>query len=211
MAKPSQKRRAAWEAMMKNSIFEATLNVLKKYGMEGLRMDRVARAAEVATGTVYNYFRDKEELVLYVIDNIFEPYFKLLEDVRSKDNAPAEKLKNFIRTALEAFYEQWDVINVLINSQAVAFGARGGKIGTSEIRPKITGLLTGIIDDGIKAGIFRFCNAFRVSTMIFGAIEGLLSIKITGEDHTETFREEEVEECLAFLLPGLLKNNPAWK
>jgi AcrR family transcriptional regulator len=205
MAKLGQKRKAAWEAMMKNSIFEATLNVLKKYGMEGLRMDRVARAAEVATGTVYNYFKDKEELVLYVIDNIFEPYFEILEDVRKKDNMPAEKLKNFIRTALEGFYDHWDVINVLINSQAVAFGDRGGKLGTSEIRPKITGLLTGIIEEGIKDDIFRFCNAFRASSMIFGAIEGLLSIKITGEDHTETFKEEEVEECLALLLPGLLK------
>lgn len=206
MAKLSQKRKAAWEAMMKNSIFEATLHVLKKYGMEGLRMDRVARSAEVATGTVYNYFKDKEELVLYVIDNIFEPYFEILENVRKKNTPPAEKLKKFIRTALEGFYEHWDVINVLINSQAVAFGDRGGQIGTSEIRPKITGLLTDIIEDGVKAGIFRFCNAFRVSAMIFGAIEGLLSLKITGEEHTETFNEEEVEECLSFLLPGLLKN-----
>ena len=115
-------------------------------------------------------------------------------------------MKNFIRTALEAFYDQWEVINVLINSQAVAFGDRGGRVGTGEIRPKITGLLTGIIEDGIKAGIFRFCNAFRVSTMIFGAIEGLLSIKITGDNQTETFHEEEVEECLSFLLPGLLKS-----
>lgn len=204
MAKPGQKRKAAWEAMMKDSIFEATLNVLKNHGMEGLRMDRVARAAEVATGTVYNYFKDKEELVRYVIDHVFDPYFEKLEEVRKKDSMPVEKLKNFVGTALEGFYEHWDIINVLINSQAVAFGDRGGKIGTSQIRPKITGLLTGILEDGIKAGIFRFCNAIRVSAMIFGAIEGLLSLKITGHDHTETFQEEEVEECMAFLLPGLI-------
>ena len=205
MAKPGQKRKAAWEAMMKNSIFEATLNVLKKYGMEGLRMDRVARTAEVATGTVYNYFKDKEELVLYVIDNIFDPYLEILESTRNREGTPTEKLKNFIRTALEGFYEHWDVINVLINSQAVAFGDRGGQIGTGEIRPKIADLLTGIIEDGIRAGKFRFCDAFRVSYMIFGAIEGLLSLKISGSDEKETFNEEEVDECLAFLLPGLLK------
>ena len=205
MAKLSEKRKAAWKNMMKNSISEATVHVLKKYGIEGLRMDRVAKAAEIATGTLYNYFKDKEELVIYVMDNLFEPYFTLFESVQDKYNSPAAKLEGFIRTALQGFYEQWAIINILINSQAVAFGDRGGKVGVGQIRPKITGILAQIIEDGIKSGIFRFCNALRASTMVFGAIEGLLSLKITDEPHTETFQEEEVQECIAFLLPGLLK------
>ena len=48
--------------------------VLRKYGVEGLRMDRVARAAEVAIGTLYNYVKDKDALIFNVVDTLCQPY-----------------------------------------------------------------------------------------------------------------------------------------
>ena len=45
MSKPAEKRKAEWDQMMKQSIYEATMTVLNENGFDGLRMDRVAKAA----------------------------------------------------------------------------------------------------------------------------------------------------------------------
>jgi AcrR family transcriptional regulator len=45
------------------AIFEATLRLVLKTGFDGLKMADVARAAGLATGTVYIYFKNKEVLI----------------------------------------------------------------------------------------------------------------------------------------------------
>ncbi len=44
-------------------IYSATLKLVSKDGFSGLRMSDVAKAAGIATGTLYIYFKDKETLV----------------------------------------------------------------------------------------------------------------------------------------------------
>jgi len=49
-------------------IFAATLQLVVKRGIAGITMRQIAKAAGMATGTLYIYFRDKDELInqLYV-------------------------------------------------------------------------------------------------------------------------------------------------
>lgn len=44
-------------------ILESALNIVSKTGLAGLKMTDLAKEAKLATGTVYIYFKDKEELV----------------------------------------------------------------------------------------------------------------------------------------------------
>ena len=63
-------------------IFSATLQLVVKSGVAGITMRQIAKAAGMATGTLYIYFKDKEELLnqLYVscraasVDAYFKGY-----------------------------------------------------------------------------------------------------------------------------------------
>lgn len=46
-----------------NDIYQSALKLVLKEGFSGLKMSAVAREAQVATGTVYIYFKNKEELI----------------------------------------------------------------------------------------------------------------------------------------------------
>jgi TetR/AcrR family transcriptional regulator, repressor of fatR-cypB operon len=46
-----------------DTIYEATLKLVLKTGFNGLKMADVAKAAKLATGTLYIYFKNKDELV----------------------------------------------------------------------------------------------------------------------------------------------------
>ena len=67
----TEKRRAASEELMQEGILSAATAVLGEVGFQALTMERVARAAGVAKGTLYNYFKDKDDLVGQVIEFAF--------------------------------------------------------------------------------------------------------------------------------------------
>ncbi|WP_344929449.1 TetR/AcrR family transcriptional regulator [Aquimarina addita] len=60
-----------------HQIFDATLQLTGKVGIAGLKMSSIAKEASIATGTLYIYFKNKEELLNAL-------YFKL-----QNESAPA--------------------------------------------------------------------------------------------------------------------------
>jgi AcrR family transcriptional regulator len=44
-------------------VFKATLNLIRDYGIAGITMAKIAKSSNLATGTLYIYFKNKEELI----------------------------------------------------------------------------------------------------------------------------------------------------
>lgn len=57
-----QERREREKLIRRDQILDAALNVFQKYGWSESTMDQVADEAELAKGTLYLYFKDKEEI-----------------------------------------------------------------------------------------------------------------------------------------------------
>jgi AcrR family transcriptional regulator len=55
-------------------IFAATLQLVKDYGLSGITMNMIAKKAGFATGTVYIYFENKEELILKLFEKCMFNY-----------------------------------------------------------------------------------------------------------------------------------------
>ncbi|WP_350285287.1 TetR/AcrR family transcriptional regulator [uncultured Croceitalea sp.] len=45
------------------NIYQATINLTSKVGISGLKMSLIAKEAHIATGTIYLYFKNKNELL----------------------------------------------------------------------------------------------------------------------------------------------------
>lgn len=97
-------------------IFETALLMISKTGLSGLKMSQLAKEANIATGTVYIYFKDKDELIrklyLYLLKKTTLDYSKGLEE-----NVPLKlKIKtltfNYLAESIlhpeyGAFFEQY--------------------------------------------------------------------------------------------------------
>src|SRR6478672_6905938 len=49
----------------KEQILEAALKLFRKHGMEGTTTKQISQKAGIAEGTLFNYFKTKEDLALY--------------------------------------------------------------------------------------------------------------------------------------------------
>lgn len=57
----------------RTQILEAASRVFARKGFDGATISDVARAAKLAEGSIYNYFRSKEELLIHITQHLVRP------------------------------------------------------------------------------------------------------------------------------------------
>ena len=62
----------------RENIMRAALHVFARHGYERAKLDQVARRAKVGKGTIYNYFKSKDELFEKVQEESLDLLFAVL-------------------------------------------------------------------------------------------------------------------------------------
>jgi AcrR family transcriptional regulator len=86
-------------------ILEAATGLFVRFGYRKTSIDEVARAAGVAKGTVYLYYRNKAELVLHAIALEKCGYLDRLEPLLEAEMAAGERLRALIALGLIGMQE----------------------------------------------------------------------------------------------------------
>jgi AcrR family transcriptional regulator len=86
-------------------ILEAATGLFVRFGYRKTSIDEVARAAGVAKGTVYLYYRNKAELVLHAIALEKCGYLDRLEPLLETEMAAGERLRALIALGLIGMQE----------------------------------------------------------------------------------------------------------
>jgi len=88
-----------------HSIQEAALRVIARKGMAAATMQEIADEAGVAKGTIYLYFRDRDELVEKTFEDAISQLHKRIDSKLLGDAPFDEKLRAMITAKLEFFRE----------------------------------------------------------------------------------------------------------
>jgi AcrR family transcriptional regulator len=187
----SKARREFVTAMMKDTIFEAADSVLEQHGVGGITMDRVATTAGLATGSLYNYFQDKDDLLQFIYARLVEPFFQAIEEIAAGNLPAPRKLEKILRTALEHSAKHKGVIRLLAETD------QDHKVRKST-RPRFLRLLTSLFEHGIKEGSFRPHNPAHTGHMFLGSLSELFELQADGASN------EEVSEYVGSLIDAVL-------
>jgi AcrR family transcriptional regulator len=109
--------RTARSAARHDAILSAALEEFSARGFEATRLDDVAKRANVAKGTIYLYFRDKESLFQELIRAMLTPLVGTIEALGAADlpiGVLAERIVDlFVREVYET--RRKDVIRLMIS------------------------------------------------------------------------------------------------
>ncbi|MEA1950005.1 MAG: TetR/AcrR family transcriptional regulator [Planctomycetota bacterium] len=199
MAKLAERRKDMLNSMMKDGIYEAAVEVLGTYGSEGLTMDRLAETAGIAKGSLYNYFRNKQELILFIHDKTIKPVNNTVDVILDEPIGSDAKLTGMVRCLVEHFYSHRGVFDFLFNDPEVR--AVVEPVQRNTCRGKFIGKMTIVFEQGVADGTFRKLVPHRTAEMCFGAMIGTLEQEmIEGENRSS---EESVDLLLDLMLKGL--------
>src|SRR5688572_829787 len=85
-------------------VLEAAEAVFARRGFHETSVEEIARAAEYATGTVYLYFKSKEELFVAILE---EKLRELIDSVRQRSTAESDPILG-LRQVVQAQLEYFD-------------------------------------------------------------------------------------------------------
>jgi AcrR family transcriptional regulator len=103
-------RRAQNKQAIRNRIVKAALNLFQTKGFEGTTTRSIARKAGIAEGTVFNYFRTKEDIALYFFEQeVGHAVASVRDNPRLRKASLQEKLFALVESQLEylAPYERF--------------------------------------------------------------------------------------------------------
>ena len=154
----------------RESILRAATRVFARSGYFNSKVADIAREADVADGTVYLYFKSKEEILHSIFDqNMAEAIASgrvLIEKLRD----PGEKLRRIAMLHLERLGADRDlavVFQVELRG-STKFMREFSAAGFAEY----LGLLRKTFEEGQRSGLFRKdLNAKLVSKILFGALD----------------------------------------
>ncbi len=85
----------------RNEILDVAEEIIAKKGIQGMTMDEVAKKADVATGTLYVYFKNKNSLCAAVNVRISKQMRIMMEDKISSCKNACEKIRVTLTTGIE--------------------------------------------------------------------------------------------------------------
>jgi AcrR family transcriptional regulator len=198
MPKLSTQRKEMLTRMMKEAIFEAATLVLSEHGASGLTMDRVAAAAGLAKGSLYNYFRSKEDLLRFVYSRIIEPIAEAVTAIAQGSLPAMEKLEAMLRTLFEHISQHRGVLSLLMRDDA---GRNAKESSVQHARADAMHHFVAVFEQGMREGVFREMDP------VLGAEVFLAGMDKIYESHLLSGQARSVEQVvhgvMSFLLHGI--------
>jgi len=89
----------------KNTILTAARTRFRKYGINKTNMLEIAQDAGMAVGTLYLYFKNKDELIIGCADQFRERHLSEAKQVNESQLTAAEKIKQYLLLRYRANHE----------------------------------------------------------------------------------------------------------
>lgn len=152
-------------------LIQAASVVMSEKGVDAATMLEIAERADMGAGTVYNYFKSKEDLAIAVLEEMMHGLAVRIEEATQSFEDPAQVYAYGIRTVIETATSdvRW---KQLLNRSEVIADALFRRIGPFAIRD---------LRRAADAGRFKIPNAELLWRLTSHAIVGI-SLAITNDE-----------------------------
>jgi AcrR family transcriptional regulator len=169
-----EKKQALSEQAIRDAICQAVLDVLRTHGLEKLTMQRVAGQAHIATGTVYNYFKDKDALLVYAAERLFSNIRDLMRKVTEASSDPRLALAEMIRLVFVFFNENQFYFQFL--DRADIYSKMQQSVKEDHVR-QVRAMFAAVLQQGIEKGVFRKVDVETTADFFHRAVVGTVCLK----------------------------------
>jgi TetR/AcrR family fatty acid metabolism transcriptional regulator len=154
----------------RDALLRAAIDTFAARGYYNSQVADIARAAGLAAGTVYLYFRSKDDLLVSLFERTMKDAIAAGREALAGATDPRERLRRIARLHLERLGRDRDlaVVFQVELRQSTKFMER---FSSSYLREYL-GLIRDAVEAGQAAGIFRAeVSATTAAKILFGALD----------------------------------------
>ena len=163
----------------KLGIIMAAMQIFSEKGVVKTKMADIAKAAGIGKGTIYEYFKNKDDIFI----NLFEMHFSQIEQeialIMEKYNDPTDKLKQFVSlTVTSLLDEHSNFAEIVLDIWAEGIREHNENINRvfdlEKIYREYRNVIIQILQDGIDKGSFKAMDTSFTASWFIGALDGIM-------------------------------------
>lgn len=185
----------------KNQILDAAALVFARSGFSRSRMDDIAAEAGLSKGALYWYFNSKDEIIMAMMDRLFEREFADLEALRQAGGSTVERMSEFTDFLIRDVSQVLELIPIAYEYLSLSFRDRTIQQTLSQYARSYLKLLVPIIQQGIDQGEFRNVDADEVAIAISAIVEGTILLWVYDPKTIQV--EKHIRSGINLLFDGL--------
>lgn len=179
-------------------IIASGINVFIKKGLAEATVRDIIRSTGLASGTFYNYFKSKEEVLVAIFDDSAK---EIGENFRSDKHTIPKDFESFLRNKISTFLnyisKKPEIYFIMSNNHNLVTNF---SINTPQIILEIDYLKEEVME-GVKEGVFPKIDIDLFALVTRPVVDSLAQEMIL---HGKFSVEECTERCVNFLLKGFL-------
>ena len=188
-----KERRDREKEERKRQILDAARDLLFAEGLQATSVNKIAKNAELGVGTIYSYFKNKEEIFAALQQEGIELLHSRAQKAVLREKGASDRLRAIAASYLDFSIESrdyFDIINYFLSSPGTLLGEELKEM-IDHRGNQIVSLMVIIIEEGMADGEFRKVNGRKFAIMFWAALHGLImfsKLKTTilkGENYPE--------------------------
>jgi TetR/AcrR family fatty acid metabolism transcriptional regulator len=189
------------------SIQEAALRVISRKGMSAATMQEIAAEAGVAKGTIYLYFRDRDELVEKTFETAMAELGERIDNALEKEGMTfEERMREGLRMRLAFFRENREFFRLYLSLRMPEGSPqqqrRQKRVCHPQYRTRIQ-KLADVLKEAMERGEIREVEQYRLALFVIEGSTAVILDRLT--DDNPPPEEEDVEFMVRLILDGVRK------
>ena len=186
------------------SIQEAAMRVIARKGMSAATMQEIAREAGVAKGTIYLYFRDRDELVEKTFETAITELMRRTEIFLEADLTFEEKLRSIIAAKVQFFRENREFFRLYLTLRfpegSPAQQRRQKRTCQTQYTSRID-RLAAMLEKAMESGEIRRTDTHRLALFVVEGSNAVVIERLMEENPPD--EAEDVDFLVGMILDGI--------
>ena len=153
----------------RQAILEAATRVFSREGFHPARMKTVAAEAGVAVGTIYNYFTDKDDLLLSIFESEFEDRMGMLHDLAETGLPIDQQVRRLLEHHFAQACEHRELSLLVLREQFNHGSALRDRLIV--LQRQILTTIADLLETGIAEGWIRPCDPRVMAQALYSLIQ----------------------------------------
>jgi TetR/AcrR family fatty acid metabolism transcriptional regulator len=185
-------------------ILDAAIEVIAEHGFFHSRVAEIADRAGVADGTIYLYFKNKDELLMAAIDSAFHRFIQRAKTALEQTPDPREKLRRMAFLHLEGLGSKRNLAIVFQTELRHSLKFLGQF--SHNLLVEYFDLIKGVVREGQEAGSFRTdISVTMAAHCFFGSLDEIVTTWILSDhDRDRDYHLSSLtDSVVSIILKGL--------
>ena len=185
-------------------ILNVAGEMFAKRGFFKVTMKDIAERAEFALGTVYSFFKGKQNLYQQAIEQKVDELVASVSDATSSETSPVLIIKGFIEAKLRFFYDNLDFVRLYFVEMhgPPLYGERALSFALEDKYRALLDRVSNALERGMSDGIFAKASPKALATAIDGQTSAIVFSWL--REVSPDSPEKEIEAAERIFLNGAL-------